>query len=55
MKLQAKIWLGASLVIASIMTLDMVIGYRDIERDSRHHLEEQARIVQAMLLSLIHI
>ncbi len=51
MKLQAKIWLGASLVIASIMTLDMVIGYRDIERDSRHHLEEQARIVQAMLMA----
>ncbi|MCK9284254.1 MAG: EAL domain-containing protein [Rhodocyclaceae bacterium] len=51
MKLQAKIWLGTGIVIASIMTLDLFLGYRDIENQVRSHLDEEARIIRAILMA----
>ncbi len=51
MKLQTKIWSGTSLVIAAIMALDMFVGFRDTELEVRAQTEQQARIVQAMLMA----
>ena len=51
MKLQAKIWLGAGAVIAVIMTADVYIGYRAVEAEVRAQLDQDARIVRAVLMA----
>lgn len=51
MKLQAKIWLGSGAVIAMIMAVDLIYGYRAIQADIRQQLDNDARIVQALLMS----
>lgn len=51
MKLQAKIWLGSGVVIAMIMAVDLIYGYRAIQADIRQQLDNDARIVQALLMS----
>jgi diguanylate cyclase (GGDEF)-like protein/PAS domain S-box-containing protein len=51
MKLQRKIWLGVATVIALIMAVDMVLGYRDSEAEVRRQLDDTARVVRAVLMS----
>ncbi|HET6720005.1 MAG TPA: DUF3365 domain-containing protein, partial [Rhodocyclaceae bacterium] len=51
MKLQAKIWLSASLVIATTMALDLALAYRQIRIDVRQELDHDARVVRAMLMA----
>ena len=51
MKLQLKIWLGATAVIAGIMAIDVVMGYRHIQREVRQQVDQDARIVRAMLMA----
>lgn len=51
MKLQRKIWLGVAGVIALIMAVDMVIGYRHSEAEVRQQLDDTARVVRAVLMS----
>ena len=52
MKLQTKIWLSASAVIAAIMALDLALAYRDIKEHSRQELDEDARVVRGMLMAV---
>ena len=51
MKLQAKIWLGSGLMIATIMAIDMIYGYRNIQAEIQEQLDNDARIIQAVLMS----
>ena len=51
MKLQLKIWLGSGLVIATLMVLDLFMGYRSIQAEIQEQVDRQARIVQALLMS----
>jgi len=51
MKLQTKLWLGMGLMFAVVMGVDLVLGYRSIEAEVRQHLDEEARIVRAMLMA----
>jgi len=50
-RLQGKIWLSAGAVIASLMALDLWMGYRGIESDLRDRLDSEARIVRAALMA----
>ena len=51
MNLQAKIWLGVAAVIVTIMTADLYLGYRGIEKHVRAGLDENARVVRALLMA----
>ena len=51
MKLQAKIWLGAGVVIAVIMSADVYLGFRAIEMEVRTDLDQNARVIRAMLMA----
>jgi signal transduction histidine kinase/ActR/RegA family two-component response regulator len=51
MKLQTKIWLFSSLVIAVIMVADFLVGRSMIESAIRAELERDARDVRAMLMA----
>ena len=51
MNLQAKIWLGVGAVILAIMAADLYMGYRAIETHVRAELDENARIVRAILMA----
>lgn len=55
MKLQTKIWLGTGAVIAAIMAMDLFQGYRRIDGEIRQHLDEEARVVRAILMATRHI
>ena len=50
-KLQTKIWLGASAVIAVILAADVLIGYRAIESEIRAEIDHDARVIRAMLMA----
>ncbi|HET7775259.1 MAG TPA: DUF3365 domain-containing protein, partial [Azospira sp.] len=51
MRLQIKLWLGTGAVIAAVMGLDIVLGYRSVDEELRRHLDEEARIVRALLMA----
>jgi signal transduction histidine kinase/CheY-like chemotaxis protein len=55
MKLQARVWLVASLVIISIMVSDFIIGRSMIEGSVRAELERDAKDVRGMLMSVRRI
>lgn len=51
MKLHLKIWLGVGIVIGLIMALDAVVALRGIQREVRSGLDEDARVVRAVLMA----
>ncbi|MFZ2853005.1 MAG: EAL domain-containing protein [Rhodocyclaceae bacterium] len=51
MKLQTKIWLGSSAMIAMIMAIDMAYTFRHIEAELHEQLGNEARVIQAVLMS----
>lgn len=51
MKLQRKIWLGVASCIAVIMAVDMTLAYRHSETEVRQQLDNDARIVRAVLMA----
>jgi len=51
MKLQSKIWLGCSAVVALVMAVDLTVGYKSMQVDVQAHASEDARMVQALLMA----
>jgi len=51
MKLQNKIWLGCAVVVAVVMSIDLTVGYRDLQKSVHDHASEDARIVQGLLMA----
>jgi len=51
MKLQSKIWFGCSVVVALVMSIDLTVGYRNVQSEVQAHASEDARTVQALLMA----
>ncbi|MDD5297178.1 MAG: DUF3365 domain-containing protein [Rhodocyclaceae bacterium] len=52
MKLKTKIWLLTSAVVALIMAVDVMTGYRSIEAGIRSEMEGQAKDIRGMLMAM---
>lgn len=51
MKLQYKIWLGCTAVLAAVMATDLSLGYRAMQQSVHDHASDDARIVQGLLMA----
>lgn len=55
MKLKTKIWLLTSAIVALIMAVDVLTGFRSIEAGIRSELEGQAQNIRGMLMAMRRI